>query len=1332
MKYLLIIFLFTLQLNAQNYFEHLNTHDGLSQNTILSVAQDSFGYIWLGSKENGLDKFDGKTFIHYKFKEGQPNSLSSPYVNKLLSGEDGTMWIGTNRGLDFYNPIDHSISRAMYKNLKGILHSFSGQVIRSLKKETNGDVWVVSSDKLFFKANKATVFTELKLPLETSVVDIEPLHNQTYLITSGKYVYIFDKEKGSITRNHMLDYAKISYINRIFKDSDENLFFGAYGGGFAVYLKREGKTVYYNTKNTPLLKSGIIRTFCEGNNNEVYIATFNGLYELDTYNLELKGHFSENTEDTSLSHNSIQAVYKDFAGNIWIGTYSGGVNIKYPTNYSFKTFRHSKNDSNSISSNVVNVFYEDAYGVWIGTDGKGINLFSNGTFKNYDSDANIAYVKAIHKKDKDRIWLGGYKSGLTLFNQRTKRTEKKSFENYSVYEIQKDNIGMLWLALNDKGLAIVDQDHMEEIDATIPIPEELNVGVKNLLFDPKLNVMIVCSMSRIYFYNFSLKKFIEIKQSPYTDAIHEICDLFLDSSNNLWVGTSDGVLKITNINATNGNCNIEKHNLYNVLNNNYIKSINEDNSQRLWISTLNGICRVTKDFDNITTYNRYYNIQGNEFVNKASLRSKDKLIWFGGNEGFTVFNPEKLEKSNYIPPLVFSNLTINNKEYSANENPNYHQENIVFTKSLDLDYWEKNIVLTVSALNYIAAKRNKYKWTFSEDGRVLIEGTTDVISLNNLKSGSYNLTVNASNNDGLWTQEPLELAIHVSTPLWRTKLAYFIYIILLAVLLLIFNRLYLNRKRFYDELKLEKLNKLREKESHEEKLTFFTNISHEIRTPLTLISGPIDQALSLSKNVVVEKTLLVAKKHADYLKDLTDELLDFRKVEKRVTDTKKTKVDIKAFISEMCQLFEDSIKTKSKTKIIFESTFDESIDINEGLIKKIIINILFNAHKHNVGTNDIHVYLRKEYLPTDPNLTNKIIVNDTVQHAHKIVLIIEDKGKGIKKKNLPKLFNRFFQENINADYLGSGIGLAFIKMLVLKIQGQIKVETKKGVGTRFSVLLPVKEFSEKVIESSREVEKTLNSDFQKTEDQIKKRATILLVEDNSDLLDWMVSFLSEKFNCLRAENGKEGLKLAKKKNPDIIVSDVMMPKMDGYEMCRALKNDVSTSHIPLILLSAKAIDKSIEEGFLSGANSYIKKPFNPDALVKSVENFLALKDNIVKKYNTDFDDLSEIEKLSVYDRNILDKINSYIEDHMSDVDMNIENMSSELAMSRSTLYRKIKSLTKSSPNDYLRNYRLFIAVKLIKKRELSIKEVSEKVGFNDFYYFKRCFFKKFGLKPENI
>ncbi len=1346
--FFLILLLVISNLSAQNNFDHLNTHDGLSQNTVLSICQDSFGYIWLGTKENGLNKFDGKTFIHYKFKPGQVNSLSSHRINELLPSKNGSVWIGSDKGLDFYNPSNQIITKAIYKNLSGIKHSFSNQFIQSLKKDFEGNIWVISTDKVFIKQPLDSIFQELNIFLESPIVEIEPLIKQQYLISSDKFVYLFDRNKGTIVKSDLIDYNKISHINEIYKDSEGNVFFGTNNKGFAVYIKELKKTLYFNKDNTPILKSGVIRTFCEGAKNEVNIGTFNGLYTLNTKSLKLVGCFSKDTDDTSLSHNSIQDVYKDISGNLWIGTYSGGVTIKHPIDYSFKTFRHQKNDPNSISSNVINTFYEDKYGLWIGTDAKGITLFRNNEFTSLGKNSTLSYVKAIHKKDEDRIFIGGHRLGIVVFNQKTNKIEKRGLQNYSIYDLQKDNKGRLWGATTNRGLFIVDQDNIELLNKTIKIPKSLSTGVKNLILDTSRDIMIISSLTKIFIYNFKLNLFFEVKKSPYTDSIYEICDVFLDSSNIIWVGTSDGILKITDLDITNGSCDIEKHDLDNVLNNNYIKSIKEDDNNDLWISTLNGLCRVSKDFKKIATYNRQYNIQGNEFINKSSFRSKNNLIWFGGNEGFTVFNPEKLEKNNYEPPLVFSNLTINNKQFSPNIGDDFHNKNVSFIEKLDLNYWEKNIVLTVSALNYIAPKRNKYKWTFSESNKVLIEGTSDIITLNNLKPGNYNLSITASNNDGLWIKKPLELEINVSSPIWKTKLAYFSYILLLALILLIFNRIYLNKKRISDELKLEKLDKIREKESQEEKLTFFTNISHEIRTPLTLISGPIDQALSISENGLVKKTLEVAKKHSDYLKDLTNELLDFRKVEKRITETKISKVDITSFIAELCELFEDSISIKDKTKIIFNSTIKEDIYINSDLIKKVLVNLLFNAHKHNVDNHDINVYLSKEFLPKSLFLTNAILINEEAIQTDNIVLTIEDKGKGIKKKNLTKLFNRFFQDRINNDYLGSGIGLAFIKMLVLKIDGQIKVETKNGEGTRFSILLPtakapIKENSAlikphkkedlKVTITSKESKDTDNTKPKlKTKSTTKKKYSILIVEDNKDLLDWMISFLSIKFNCIRAVNGKEGLKLAKKENPDVIISDVMMPKMDGYEMCKALKNDMNTSHIPLILLSAKAIDKSIEEGFLSGANSYIKKPFNPDFLVKRIENFIKLKDNIVKKYNTDYNDLSEIEKLSVYDKKILDKINKYLDQHISDINMNVESMAGELAMSRSTLYRKIKSLTKSSPNDYIRDYRLFIAIKLIKDKDLSINEVSEKVGFNDYYYFKRCFFKKFGVKPEEI
>ncbi|XMO85828.1 two-component regulator propeller domain-containing protein [Algibacter sp. AS12] len=1336
---LLLIISATYNLHAQIRFENLNTKTGLSQNSVLAVCQDSLGFMWFGTVKNGLNKYDGKTFTYFKNKENDLNSLSSNDITKLLAGNKGSIWIGTDNGLDYYNAFNATITRATYKTESGIINRLENLVVKSLKKEKDGTIWAVTSKGLFVKSPKTNAFKKQITPLSSSILDIEPLENGMYLISSGKFIYEYDKAKNTLHKADFIDSNKISYINTIYKDTSGNIYFGSNWNGFAVLLKNEEKTKYYLMGETPALKNGIIRSFCEGKNGKIYIGTFNGLYVLNLKKHKLKGYFSDQKNNIGLTHNSIHGIIKDVSDNIWFGTYSGGVHIKYATNYAFKTYSHSASLKNTIASNIINTFFEDNYGMWIGTDGHGISLLQKDNFTNFESSNISSHIKAICKKDKNHLWIGSHDLGkndfgLELFNEESGRVEKRLFQDFSIYGIQKDKNSTLWLASNTKGLLFVNENTLQLEERLLP--NSLKNKTKVISYWKEKDVMFICSSNTIFIYNFNLNQFIEISNNPLKDSIYEINDLFLDSTNNIWVGTSNGLLKITDLNIKNGNCTIEKFEGFSM----NVKSINEGIDNSIWVSSFEGLSRISKDFSNIQTYDQQYRIQGNEFINKSSYKSKNQTLWFGGNEGFTKFQPSKLEKNLYVPPIVFTKIEIDNEDYLPKDSTGLGTETITFKKRIDLKYYQKNITINVAALNYVIPNKNKYAWSLLKNDESIIKGNSPVIHINNLNSGKYTLSVNASNNDGVWVNSPIELELNISPPWWKSNLAYILYFILAAIIAMLLTKKYKERKKILHELELEKIEKLKDKELQEEKLTFFTNVSHEIRTPLTLISGPIHHALSISSNNEITENLLIAEKNTNYLKELVNQILDFRKVEKNAKTLKLFRTDINAFIKNICNSFNNP-SAKSKTLINFESSFENRVFIDRDVINKIVRNLISNAIKYNKDEYSIIVHLSEKPIKQNSKFPHVYSVGKVNKKVEQVTITVEDKGIGISKDLLPKIFNRFFQVDDSSNkHLGSGIGLSLVKSLVLLHKGSIKVESEHNEGTRFTVTLPVNKEFYNSNDFVLNVEKTATNSTEHIESKIKEtefdtdknKTTVLLVDDNEELLNWMVSFLSKEFNCLTAENGKKGISVAKKMNPDIIVSDVMMPKMNGFEMCETLKNEINTSHIPIILLTAKTFENDVREGFGSGANAYINKPFNPEILIKTIRNFIELKKTIVEKYNANYRDSSLIEKLSAYDRKIIDKANTYIENNISDTNMSVEKMASALAMSRSSLFRKIKAITNTSPLDYIKNYRLTIAMELIKEKEISISEISEKVGFNDFYYFRKCFIQKFGIKPEHV
>ncbi|SHE36372.1 Signal transduction histidine kinase [Mariniphaga anaerophila] len=1345
MRFLFITILlniFIISGQAEIQFNHYTIRNGLSENSITSVCQDKKGFMWFGTRNSGINRFDGINFTTYNLTIDASTQLCS---NEITFLEPDTLqqliWIGTTDGLNCLNQKTDNIDIAYYTDQDNILFSFSGKKITDIIADENGTVWVVASNHLYCKSKDDVYFKAIPFRIG-DIRSIAKMGKDNLIVASFTQIYLYSISSQILQELNIFKDIPKGEIYNVHVDKDQNIFVGFVHNGFALYSSTDYASYYFSPQNTPVMRNGFIRCFSEDENGIVYIGGFNGLYTLDKSTLKVNAYFSDDRSKYGLSHNSIVDIYKDMAGNMWFGTYSGGVNVKYQTNYPFQTYYHDPSKKNTITSNVINTFFEDQHGIWIGTDGAGISLFNNGEFKNYtlplDNHKFATHIKVISKRDENTLWLGGHNSGLLVFNVRTNAIEHRYMGNKGIYDIAKDTTGLLWLATVTEGLICFDEAK-NSVTNNINIPKHFKSPLKNLHYSSSTNTMWVCTQDGVYFYNYRSKQFIKLKNhyywSHHNNTIHHF---FEDKQHNIWLATSQGLYRIYQIDYQSGNCKTQIFNTSNILPSNTIMAVAQDDSGLIWVSSLKGITRISLDYHTARTFNHDYNIQGNEFSPTASYKSKDHRLWFGGNEGFSAFDPAMLKSNQYIPPVAFTQLTINNMEISPNHKYKVLTSNISYTKKLKLNYWQNNIILKVAALNFNKPERNNYKWELYNHDREILTGNTSGIHINNLLPGNYELKVWASNNDNVWNNTPLVLKIEIIPQWYKTNIAIIVFILLGLLMLIAILKVISDRKKVFYNLKLEK----QEKELQEKKIMFFTNISHEIRTPLSLIYGPLTTAIELAQSPELKKQLKLAKRNTTRLMTLINQLIDIRRVEQNHKQLKVGKYNLISLTTEIVDLFKESFAQSTITLNNTSTNVEGFVDSD--ILEKVISNLLTNAIKYNKENNPISVSISDDFCTDHSLLSSSTVVGEAIDpNIRCIVISVEDQGIGIPQKDLSNIFGRFFQiERKDHQTRGYGIGLSYIHKLIAIHKGQIKVETKEYVGSRFSIKLPV----EKSYYEDSEIAAVLVDDekplryfdeedvlYDNTGEQLSQtNTTILIVEDNLDLRNWMVNYLSRYFNCIEADNGRAGIELAKKKIPDIIISDIMMPEVDGLELCRTLKNDQLTSHVPIILLTAKSAETDEKLGVESGADLYISKPFDVQMLLSRINNLLKLKQQIIKRFNLNPDDKSFEESLSIHDRRIKNKIDQYISANLSDVNLNVETMAREIGMSRVSLYRKLKALTGISPNQYIRDVRLSNAAKLIKKQQFDILEVSEKVGFADVYYFRKCFEKKFGIKPEKM
>ncbi|AYD47294.1 hybrid sensor histidine kinase/response regulator transcription factor [Arachidicoccus soli] len=1334
-------------------FSRLNTSNGLSNNQVNAILKDSDGFLWFGTS-SGLDRYDGSSFKIFRKKTDDSTSLCDNSISTLFPLPDGNIWVVTRGEPCIYEENKEKFN-SNYNSYLNSLHLAAGNISKIVQGH-DGRYWFLYDDHslyLYSEKNKKTNrFTQQPIFKPDAKISAlgETRDGKLWLVYQNGFLQEYDIKSDKIISSsnalQKINKGNIPYELLVDREGDVWVWYYVYGVYF--FHPQNGSIRQFNENTSPnRLKSNIVSGIVQDENGLIWVATDHGGITLINKKKNFQTSFLLNDPDDSksLTQNSIVKIYKDDNGNIWLGTYKQGVNYLNSNVVQFPLYHHQESNTNSLPYDDVNKFVEDKSGnIWIGTNGGGLIYFNrkNNSFKQYlhnSKDNNSLSSNVIISLCIDHegiLWIGTYFGGLNSFDGKRFTHYKhnnsipSSLADDNIWDIFEDHDYNLWIGTLGGGLDRFDRningfEHFPFVQGAKNGPP--SDFVSKIIQDKQDNLWIGTDDGVVVFSK-GKNKWLVYQHSKEKNSLsnNNIISLLEDGKGRIWIGTREG-LNLFNA-QTNG---FQAFTTSDGLPDNMIMNILEDRNQTLWISTPNGLCNaIPKKNKNglaisVIDYDETNNLQNQEFNNNAALTLRDGKLMFGGPSGFNIIDPSAIKMSVYQPKIVFTELKILNKVISPGEKIDGRvllPASLLKLKGIDLKYMENVFSISFASLNYTHSSRERYAYMlegFNADW-LYTDGLQRAATYTNLDPGHYLFKIKALKSDGSWSSVK-SLEIIIEPPFWRTSLAYFIYVLIIAGILLLIRRITLDRIHMRYEVAHQRREAERIHSLDQLKTKFFTNVSHEFRTPLSLVIAPLDKIIKQTTDQEQKMQLSLVQRNAKRLLNLVNQLLDFRKMEVQEIKLHPAIGDIIGFCKDISQSFMD-IAEKKRIQFSFSSNVDNlEIYFDKDKIEKILFNLLSNAFKYTHDNGIVSIDLMYKSLNDDDT-------NGT------LAIKVQDSGIGIPADKQERVFERFFQTEIPATIVnqGTGIGLAITKEFVKLHNGTISLKSELEKGTCFTVLLPAKKIFEPPVRVV--VNPIMLNEVEQIDSNIEaknsKKKKILIVEDNEDLRFYLKDNLKGQYHIEEACNGKEGWEKIKICYPDLIVSDIMMPLMDGVELVTKIKSETLTAHIPVILLTAMGSEEKELEGLKAGANDYVTKPFTFEILESRISNLIAQQKLLQKRFQKQIEvNPSEI-TISSVDEKFMQQALEVVEKHMDDPDFSVENFSQEMCMSRVTLYRKILSITAKTPVEFIRVIRLKRAAKLLTKSGMSIAEIAYDVGFNNPKIFSKCFKEEFKITPS--
>ncbi|MCL3779003.1 hybrid sensor histidine kinase/response regulator [Prolixibacteraceae bacterium JC049] len=1300
-----ILFLLTIVWAIGAKANHLNfkpfeVEGEFSYSSVIAISEDALGRMWFGTRE-GLFYHDGKSFTSFYSKQGDNNSLTNSSIRCLYQEDNDKLWVGTENGV---NCID-------LKNLKieqYFLADNMPAVIRTIFKGTDNNIWVFSSQGTHCFLDENNTFFKVSWVNEELAERVNKCFknskNQFLLATDNSGILNLNIE-GKTLSAWGTEELKEFQINDIVEDGIGNYWIATSKSGL---LRVDGKFKIQPFANKQIPKK--LFSLCFFDEQTLLVTSDgDGAASVNISTGEVNPYHLEKTED---KRSVVYSAFKDSRGIVWLGAINGGAYTADEVSDRFVTLLGQENQQD-ITSSILDMLVLNNDELLLATDGDGLwkyNLKSKK--KQLVPIEGVAVIKRLFKDYLGNVWCGTYREGLVMLDKKLKvaeyfpvvKSKDGAYSDDSVWAIDQAPNGDMWIGTLEQGLFYYDR----KAKCFYSCQSDFSKGklyassITSMFHDSNKNFWIG-TKSGLYRYEKGNSAFIlyERNKQLSNEVIRCIEE---DRKGRLWVGTENG------LNCLKPNEVVQFYKS-DGLTSNRVQGINEDVFGNIWVATTYGLNRldnsgqIQKYLENDGLSANVFNYQGRDLAN-------NKIVLPTTN-GVTLFDPHRMSVQTDFPKVVFTSLSVNGKMVGHKK-----QEHISRLKELVLNYEERFFTIGFSALTFQNGVKNEYAYMldgFNNDW--VFAGKERIATYSNLPAGEYVFKVKASNSDGLLSEDFIQLEIIILPPWWDTWWANLIYLVLLIGVILFFREYTLKEERFNSQLLVKEAEVKRKGEVEKIKTEFFTNISHELRTPLSLIIAPITSLINRDKDMSGtqrQELYQTIQNNSERLLTLVNQLLDFRKLENGKLKPKVEQLNIESVITGVIKRFRHKAGDVTPTFKLDYCNEQANLWGDAAMFENVYYNLVSNSIKY----------------AEDADVTVKI---GCKQQNDEVLLWVEDNGIGIADDEKDKVFERFYQSSNHG--MGTGIGLAFVKELVELHHGTIQLVDAEDGGLRCEMIFKQgnehfpkdwlivdnkkKEISEQVVESAN-VRKTSSS----------SKVKMLIVEDSAELREYLQNEFSSEFYVKTAVNGKDGLKELNNFYPEIIISDIMMPEMDGIEFCRKVKDKLTTSHIPVILLTAKSAEETQMEGYESGADIYVTKPFSIDLLRAQVNNLLKNREQLKKRFaETAKPDPDKIE-LSGVDKKMLNKLGTYIDKNIRNSELSIEQIADEVGISRGYFHKKMKSVTGMSPSEYIRNYRLRKAAELLKERELSIEEIAFEVGFSSASYFSRTFTRLFGVSPS--
>lgn len=1325
-------------------FNHLSSRDGLSDPFVNAILQDDDGFLWFCTGK-GLNRFDGyefKTFFHIP---GDSNSLVNSAVNcvdiddsgdlwvgtghgiskylrksnsfksVVLNGSrqlntiraiyvksDSVIWLGSNEGLIKYNPLDDSYLQYQQDTTNN--HSISHNIVRAIMPDSKGNLWIGTFDGL----NKFD-------PLKETFITYKP---------------IVEQEADPIN----------NLIISLQQDTDKDLLWVGTQTGLAKFnMETSHFKVFRNELGYSGIRDNVIKTISGPYNNQLWLGTNEGIAIFEVGKEEFVTYRHNPYLNISLSNDVVKDIYQDRSGVIWIGTNDGlsSFNLKRKQ-FNFYPITKLDRYGETTGTDVNVIFKQQDVALWLGGSSGLVKVDSKGNEKWYTQQMGIGLesniINDIYSDHRGNIWIcttGGlslYHPGEDNFLHFDIQSDPRASKYVStIIEYKPDNY---LVGSSGTGLLKFETNSSLLFNSKLPKPEFSflrGIQVIDIASSNGDEVWIAAGKGEIYKFgsdDSSFEKYFLINESLEKSVIEITC-LFPDENDQLLAATRNGAYKLDR--QTNRFIKIKE------LGDIDIKGIEKDNDTgRLWVATTNSIIELDETRTIAKRYTVGMELPIKSFVPNSTFKDEDGKLYFGGIDGYISFNPNAIHEDDFILTPLITKIIINNSELNPEILFNGRKliDKVVYQlDELNLRYNENSIEFSFSPFHFASPKSNQFAYrleNFDDDWRTT-DGIYPKALYSNLKPGDYLFKVKAANPDGIWSNETRDIKIRIDTPWWASTYAFLSYILAMIVVGVLAARQTMIKTKLKNELKYEQFQHERDEELHQLKMKFFTNVSHEIRTPLTLILGPVDLMIQRITDKAALGQLNMMKRNASRLLRLINQIMDMRKLEKG---------NLELFLEngDLVQMVEDVHANFAQLAKIENISYSFSSNQNELLCRfdrdkmdKILFNLITNAFKFSGKNGKVAVELSCPIKENDKDY---------------VEISVRDSGVGIPEDQMEHIFERFYQvEGIeNHIQKGTGIGLSMSNDYARLHGGRILIESNVEEGSVFRVLIPFLPIEsndnpdvqlEQQLIFNEPMEPNVNSVVDIEYPADKELPLILIVEDNHDMRHFIRDNLAGHYQILEAENGLQGVEMARKRNPQLIISDVMMPLMDGLELCHKIKSEFDTSHIPVILLTAKNSPESVLKGLKEGADDYVTKPFFIKQLRARIENLINCRKVLIDKFNKgSLIHPSDITVTGI-DENFMSEIVDIIEEHISETELNIVFLAKSIGMSHSAMYKKIKSITGLSGNEFIRNIRLKRAGRLLKSSNTNISDVIYQVGFNNRSYFSKCFHEMYNMTPTN-